>query len=723
MQDIEDDSEESIDKILDAAETCLLVCNLYSTAKDVKFLQEDNMDKIVKFVQLQMRETIFPSYDPVFSLKTTKKSEKGKKKNANSGNGLTRKVQFLFTKMVEVMKIFVTLFDNCIFIDTIVSSVATLAIEPFFVDNIEAMQFACLELVTTVNSLLKIYLKETSFIFLKISFQIFRNEKYAKLRKYIVTDILASVDRLPHSKRNLRPFKLAHNGGSIQMITALVLQLIQCSTVLPDALSDSKNRKKSQALEFSSQSDKDSFVKERFDTAMSIGGNFLTTFLNKCKSRSGETDFRPLFENFIHDLLTTVNRPEWPASELLLSLLGTLLVRTMSDKSTDQSIRVVSLEYLGTVAARLRSDTVESRCQVHTIDQLIRCIKVEQEKEGDKDGLESFREKFDIDPEEERVEFLQQILLDFLAVNAHEDNLVYDYARHFYLTQWYKDILQKKRRVSNGEKGFASRKKQSKQRRRRREDSESSEDDDSDDDNSNDRRETKPGMPDQELNLEIFRLLDERKKFLLSKISSYSSSNVQDIKTYIDYNNAHLIAQYLASKRPFMQSFDTYLQKIILVVREPSIGIRTKAVKCLAMIIEKDPSILRRKDMQIGVQQKFLDTSISVREAAVDLVGKYVLSSPDLIDQYYEMLSMRILDTGVSVRKRVIKILRDICIEYPDFRKIPEICVKMIRRVNDEEGIQKLVTEVFMRMWFTPCADNDQVSDARLSMTPLNFVF
>lgn len=52
-------------------------------------------------------------------------------------------------------------------------------------------------------------------------------------------------------------------------------------------------------------------------------------------------------------------------------------------------------------------------------------------------------------------------------------------------------------------------------------------------------------------------------------------------------------------------------------------------------------------------------------------------------------------DTGVSVRKRVIKILKDICLECPDFAKIPEICVKMIRRINDEEGIKKLVQEVF----------------------------
>ena len=51
-------------------------------------------------------------------------------------------------------------------------------------------------------------------------------------------------------------------------------------------------------------------------------------------------------------------------------------------------------------------------------------------------------------------------------------------------------------------------------------------------------------------------------------------------------------------------------------------------------------------------------------------------------------------DTGVSVRKRVIKILKDICLEFPDYPRIPEICVKMIRRINDEEGIRKLVMEV-----------------------------
>lgn len=318
---------------------------------------------------------------------------------------------------------------------------------------------------------------------------------------------------------------------------------------------------------------------------------------------------------------------------------------------------------------------------------------------------------------------MQKILLDFLAVNAQEDNLVWDYARHFYLTQWYKDVIERKKKIAEGDKTYASRKKLPKRKKKSKldgsdGDADSSETDNDDDDDNDDKSKAKANVTDQELNLEIFRLLENRKTYFLSKTTPYASGTnnagtdttaVNDIKTYIDYSNAHLIAQYLASKRMFSKSFDSYLHKIVLVVWEPAVAIRTKAMKCLAMIVEVDPSVLMRKAMQMGVQQKFLDTSISVREAAVDLIGKYVLSSPYLIDQYYDMLSKRILDTGVSVRKRVIKILRDICIEYPDFDKIPEICVKMIRRVNDEEGIQKLVTDVFMRMWFTPCPENDEV--------------
>ena len=69
-------------------------------------------------------------------------------------------------------------------------------------------------------------------------------------------------------------------------------------------------------------------IMDRYDTAMRTAHSFLSVFLQKCGSKNEEIDYRPLFENFIQDLLATVNKPEWPAAECLLSLLGKLLVRT-----------------------------------------------------------------------------------------------------------------------------------------------------------------------------------------------------------------------------------------------------------------------------------------------------------------------------------------------------------------------------------------------------------
>ncbi len=69
--------------------------------------------------------------------------------------------------------------------------------------------------------------------------------------------------------------------------------------------------------------------------------------------------------------------------------------------------------------------------------------------------------------------------------------------------------------------------------------------------------------------------------------------------------------------------------------------------------------------------------------------------------------------------------MKDICTECPDFPKIPEICVKMIRRVNDEEGgIKKLVMEVFQAMWFSPVREKPTLDfNALMRKVPVFFPY
>lgn len=50
-----------------------------------------------------------------------------------------------------------------------------------------------------------------------------------------------------------------------------------------------------------------------------------------------------------------------------------------------------------------------------------------------------------------------------------------------------------------------------------------------------------------------------------------------------------------------------------------------------------------QNDIWHGVQVSLLDASTSVREAAVDLIGRFILLKPELVSRYYKMLSARIL--------------------------------------------------------------------------------
>jgi len=57
----------------------------------------------------------------------------------------------------------------------------------------------------------------------------------------------------------------------------------------------------------------------------------------------------------------------------------------------------------------------------------------------------------ELDPEEERTQFLQRVLLDYLAVNGQSDQSL-SFVRHFYIAQWYRDAASDTSRSSGGGK-------------------------------------------------------------------------------------------------------------------------------------------------------------------------------------------------------------------------------------------------------------------------------
>ncbi|KAL9822740.1 nipped-B-like protein [Geothlypis trichas] len=628
-----------MERVTKSADACLTAINIMTSPNMPKAVYiEDVIERVIQYTKFHLQNTLYPQYDPVYRVDPHGGGIlSSKAKRAKCSTHKQRVIVMLYNKVCDIVSSLSELLEIQLLTDTTILQISSMGITPFFVENVSELQLCAIKLVTAVFS------------------------RYEKHRQLILEEIFTSLARLPTSKRSLRNFRLNSSDTDgepmyIQMVTALVLQLIQCVVHLPSTEKDSNSEEES-----NKKVDQDVLMTNSYETAMRTAQNFLSIFLKKCGSKQGEEDYRPLFENFIQDLLSTVNKPEWPAAELLLSLLGRLLVHQFSNKSTEMALRVASLDYLGTVAARLRKDAVTSKMDQGSIARILKQVS------GGEDEIQQ----------------LQKALLDYLDENTETDaSLVF--SRKFYIAQWFRDT------TMETEKAIKSQK---------------------DEDSSDGTHHAK----DVETTGQIMHRAESRKTFLRSIIKTAPSqfSTLKMNSDTVDYEDACLIVRYLASMRPFAQSFDIYLTQILRVLGENAIAVRTKAMKCLSEVVAVDPSILARLDMQRGVHGRLMDNSTSVREAAVELLGRFVLCRPQLAEQYYDMLIERILDTGISVRKRVIKILRDICIEQPTFPKITEMCVKMIRRVNDEEGIKKLVNETFQKLWFTPTLHHDKEAMTR----------
>ncbi|XP_043932364.1 nipped-B-like protein [Protopterus annectens] len=631
-----------MERVTKSADASLTAINIMTSPNMPKAVYiEDVIERMIQYTKFHLQNTLYPQYDPVYRVDPHGGGVvSSKAKRAKCSSHKQRVIVMLYNKVCDIVSNLSELLEIQLLTDTTILQISSMGITPFFVENVSELQLCAIRLVTAVFS------------------------KYEKHRQLILEEIFTSLARLPTTKRGLRNFRLNSDMDGepvyIQMVTALVLQLIQCVVHLQ---TEKETDTPEESKESNKKVDYDVFITNSYETAMRTAQNFLSVFLKKCGSKQGEEDYRPLFENFVQDLLSTVNKPEWPAAELLLSLLGRLLVHQFSNKSTEMALRVASLDYLGTVAARLRKDSVSSKMDQKSIDRILK-----QAPAGN-----------------DEIQQLQKTLLDYLEENAETDPSLL-FSRKFYIAQWFRDT------TLETEKAMKSQNQK-----------------------EEDAAEKKHYAKEVEITGEIMQKAENRKKFLRTILQAAPSqfSTLKMNSDTVDYDDGCLIVRYLASMRPFAQSFDIYLTQILRVLGENAIAVRTKAMKCLSEVVAVDPSILGRLDMQRGVHGRLMDNSTSVREAAVELLGRFVLCRPELAEQYYEMLIERILDTGISVRKRVIKILRDICLEQPTFPKITEMCVKMIRRVNDEEGIKKLVHETFQKLWFTPTPSHDKEAMTR----------
>ncbi|KAK6913333.1 HEAT repeat associated with sister chromatid cohesion protein [Dillenia turbinata] len=526
---------------------------------------------------------------------------------------------------------------------------------------------------------------------------------YGHHRTYVIDETLQLLWKLPFSKRALRAYHLPdEEQRQIQMITALLIQLVHCSASLPEALEQMLNE--NPILEVSVDAN---YPTKCHESATETCCLFWSRVLERFATVKTQdvSELKVTMESLVTDLLTTLNLPEYPASAPILEVLCVLLLQNAGPKSKDISARSMAIDLLGTIAARLKRDAVlccrdkfwiikelvdkDGVDHGHPKDACSICLDGRSEKplylcqscqrlfhagcmgvhENVAPGrgwycpfclcrkqlivLESYcksqskdeKAKTDVSTEKNsdatnsiaKVEIVQQMLLNYLQDTGAADD-VHLFARWFYLCLWYKDDPKAKQKF-------------------------------------------------------IFYLARLKSKTIVRDSGTISSLLTRD--------SVKKISLALGQDNSFSRGFDKILYLLLASLRENSPVIRAKALRAVSIIVEADPEVLREKRVQSAVEGRFCDSAISVREAALELVGRHIASHPDVGLQYFEKVAERIKDTGVSVRKRAIKIIRDMCISNANFLEFTNACTAILSRVSDDESsIQDLVCKTFYEFWF-----------------------
>ncbi|AES74937.2 putative chromatin regulator PHD family [Medicago truncatula] len=603
--------------------------------------------------------------------RTTSKTVKLKK---SASSRFSSAVNVILQKLCTVLGLLKDLLlierlsDSCI-LQLVKTSITT-----FLVDNIQLLQLKAIGLLSAIFYL------------------------YTQHRTYVLDEMLHLLWKLPHSKRALRNYHIREEEQrQIQMITALLIQLIHCSANLPDNLRQASSG--NSVLEVSFDASYPTKCRDAVTEACCLFWRSVLERLASVKTQDA-SELKSIMENLVMDLLNTLNLPEYPASASILEVLCAILLQNAGSNSKDFASRSMAIDILGTIAARLKRDAVicsqekfwvlqdllsEDAAPQHypkdtccvclggRVENLFKCSGCDRLFHADcldvkenevpnrnwyclmcicskqllvlqsycnsqrKDDAKKNRKVSKDDSTFSNHEIVQQLLLNYFQDVTSADDL-HHFICWFYLCSWYKN---------------------------------------------DPKCQQKP----------IYYFARMKSRTIVRDSGSVSSMLTRD--------SIKKITLALGQNSSFCRGFDKIFHTLLVSLKENSPVIRAKALRAVSIIVEADPEVLGDKFVQSSVEGRFCDTAISVREAALELVGRHIASHPDVGFKYFEKITERIKDTGVSVRKRAIKIIRDMCCSDGNFSGFTRACTEIISRVTDDESsIQDLVCKTFYEFWF-----------------------
>lgn len=200
-------------------------------------------------------------------------------------------------------------------------------------------------------------------------------------------------------------------------------------------------------------------------------------------------------------------------------------------------------------------------------------------------------------------------------------------------------------------------------------------------------------------------VLKKKQKFTSDALmSSYYRGRSNDLLKITDGNiaeeNAMLSYKKILLCGSFMKLYQNFLNHLLKAIDHPKIKSRTRAMKNLAQLIDKDSRLLNVSMVKQSLSNRIVDSSPLVRLAVLEIFDQYILKKPELIGEFYQTLILS-NDKSVSVRSKSIKIAKRIFMET----EIKDIKVFALERIlrrleDDEENVLELAEQILMELAF-----------------------
>jgi cohesin loading factor subunit SCC2 len=548
--------------------------------------------------------------------------------------------------------------------------------------------------------------------------------RYPMHRETILEDLFPLMLRLPTGKRSLRGFPVRYAsapcprglqnlnssliGGLLpnastephcmQMMTAMVLSLVQSCVTRPMYVTTSTTSTGNDDNDNMDQTGGVMRLASGLGSCQALSDSFVTQLLKRCARKGGAAEFRPILTTFVEDLLLVLLVPEYPAAEMLLFSLvrrwnqDLTLARAKNTQALEATYVTAVFDVLGKVCG------VEARIlAAHRENSMVMTTGVPMSDDGDM-SLKCFCGKNKTDVLLISCDHCNTFFHG-MCVGLSSDTVPEEWACDSCRLARIADREQRKHRL-NGDESFL--------------------------DDAYAMRHSylstlshRMGVPEIEnaTHFHMARWADELEQKALALTTNQNGSSRKIVADVLEHwdglgpsgedlteeGSKRAIVSLVATTSTLFLSFRSQVGFILKLMSDDSTpSLRKFSLKAVEKIVEGDPQLMLLPIVTKAVSRRLSDDTISVREAALSLVGSYVVQSPRVANTFHSSLIACLTDIGVSVRKRAVRIYQDILTSNPRYKGRSAACDVMLRCAADpkeEDGVRDLIYDLFGKLW------------------------